>query len=69
MLANVINPKKSAFLLQRYVLNNVLLQGETIAWANQLQQDLISLKLDFQKAYDSISLEFLTRVVDRLGLP
>ena len=69
VLVDVISPKQSAFLPRRYILDNVLLQAETIAWAKQSQQDLIFLKLDFQKAHNSISWEFLFQVMVKLNMP
>ena len=57
------------FLPRQYILDNVLLQAETIAWANQSSQDLIFLKLDFQKACNLVSLEFLFHVMIKMGIP
>ena len=53
----------------RYILDNVLVQTETIEWRKELQQDLILLKLDFKKAYDMVSLPFLFSVMQNLGFP
>jgi hypothetical protein len=42
---------------------------ETIQWARESGQDMVLLKLDFQKAYDIVSLPFLFQVMEALGVP
>jgi len=40
-----------------------------VQWAKNLDQDLKFLKLDFTKAYDVVSWDFLTSVMRKLGIP
>ena len=68
LLKNVISSKQSAFLPLRYILDNVLLQYETIEWIKDSDQDLIFLKLDFMKAFDVILWDFLIRIMGRFGI-
>jgi len=67
LLKDVISPDQSAFLPGRYILDNVLLQYETIEWAKDANQDLIFLKLDFTKTFDTVFWDFLFRVMQKLG--
>ena len=53
----------------RYILDNVLVQTEAIEWSKVSKQDLILLKLDFKKAYDTLSLLFLFSVMHKVGFP
>jgi hypothetical protein len=55
----VISPDQSAFLPLRFILDNIFLIHETIAYAKKSRQFLVILKLDFSKAYDRVDLVFL----------
>lgn len=69
LLKDVISPEQSAFLPFHHILGNILLQYETVEWAKNSNQDLIFLKLDFTKAYDVVSWDFLLGVMKKLGIP
>jgi len=69
LLQEVINPEQSAFLPSRHILGNILLQYKTVEWAKTSNQDLIFLKLDFTKAYDVVSWDFLYTVMMKMGIP
>jgi len=58
-LANVINNDQTTFLPIHYILDNVLVIHETISSAREFDQEMILLKLDFMKVYDTINLPFL----------
>lgn len=45
------------------------MQSETIQWAKKTNQDLILLKLDFKKAYNTVTLPFLFKVMAQIGIP
>lgn len=67
ILSEVISADQTAFLPLRFILNNVLLLDETVHWAKQSKQDIVLLKLDFMKAYDRISWEFLFSAMAAMG--
>jgi hypothetical protein len=69
ILMEVISPDQSAFLPLRFKLDNIFLTHETIAHAKRSKQPLVSLKLDFSKAYDKVDVGFLFQVMERLGFP
>jgi hypothetical protein len=69
VLMEVISPDQSAFLPMRFILDNIYLTHETIAYAKQTHQPLLFLKLDFSKAYDKVDLVFLFSALTRLGFP
>jgi hypothetical protein len=69
LLPDIIHEDQSAFLPLRFILDNVLIQHETISWANDSQQDLMLLKLDFTKVYDVVTWRFLFAAMRKLGIP
>jgi len=69
LLQEVISLEQSAFLPLRYILDNVILQYETVQWAQDSNQDLIFLKFDFTKVYDTVSWVFLFSVMRKIGIP
>jgi hypothetical protein len=68
-LPEVISTNQTAFLQNRYILDNVLLLHETITWAQDTNQDMFLLKLDFLKAYDTVSWTFLLQCMQCIGFP
>jgi hypothetical protein len=69
ILSEIISSEQSAFLPLRFILDNILLTQETIAWAGQSKQDVIFLKLDFSKAYDMVEWDFLFGAISGMGFP
>jgi hypothetical protein len=65
----IISPDQSAFLPLRFILNNIFLTHETIAYAKKTSQSLVFLKLDFSKAYDRVDLSFLFSAMLIMGFP
>jgi hypothetical protein len=69
LLSKVISPDQTAFLPYRYILDNVLVLHESIAWAHELEQDMALFKLDFCKAYDTVHLPSLFQIMRAFGVP
>ena len=69
VLMDVISPDQSAFLPLRFILDNLLITQETLAWAEYSNQPLIFLKLDFSKAYDMVEWQCMYKVMEKLGFP
>jgi hypothetical protein len=69
VLMELISPDQSAFLPIRFILDNIFLTYETIAYAKQTHQPLLFLKLDFSNAYDKVDLKFLFATLEHLGFP
>jgi hypothetical protein len=64
-----ISQDQSTFLPFRFILNNILLTHETIAWVKKSKQPLVFFKLDFSKAYDKVDWSFLFDYMDKLRNP
>lgn len=69
VLMEVISFDQSAFLPMRFILDNLILTQETMAWAEQSNQALLFLKLDFSKAYDMVEWGCLFRIMQKMGFP
>lgn len=67
-LMEVISLDQSAFIPFRYILNNIMLTHETMHWANHSKQPTVFLKLDFSKAYDKVSWDFLFKAMEKIGV-
>lgn len=53
----------------RFILDNLFLTQETLAWTDESNQDLLFLKLDFFKVYDMVEWSCLFKVMERMGFP
>lgn len=60
-------PTQTAFVKDRCILDNVYLAQEAVEWARESSQDLVTLFLDFEKAYDRVSWSFLEATMAKLG--
>jgi hypothetical protein len=69
LMAEIIHEDQTGFIPMRYILDNVLLQHELIEWSRESRQDMLLLKLDFRKAYDTVSLPFFFQAMRKLGIP
>lgn len=68
-LMEIISPVQSAFLPMRFILDNLFLTQETMEWADQSEQPLLFLKLDFSKAYDMVEWGCLFKILNKMGFP
>jgi hypothetical protein len=68
VLMEAISHDQSSFFPYKFILNNILLTHETIAWAKNSKQPLIFLKLDFSKAYDKVNWSFLFDYMDKFKI-
>jgi hypothetical protein len=59
MLTGVTSKDQLAFLPTRYILDNVFMQHEMIHRVRDSSSRMVLLKLDFRKAYDTMSWNFL----------
>ena len=60
LLSDFMGKDQTSFLSMRYIFDNVLVQIETIEWSKESHQNLISLKLNFKKAFNIVSLPFFS---------
>ena len=63
----LISPQQSAFIQGRYVLESVVVAHELVHSLNISGDPGIILKLDYEKAYDRVSWDFLFEILRTRG--
>jgi len=67
VLPSVIDVNQSAFLEGRGLLDSVLVANETVDFLKKEKKSGLMVKVDFEKAYDSVNWKFLFYMIGRLG--
>lgn len=68
VLGKLVNENQSAFIVGRQITNNVLLAQELLRGYNRKQKvKKCALKIDLQKAYDTLDWEFLKKILELFG--
>lgn len=67
VLPGIIDERQSAFISGRQLLHSVLIANETMEEAKRCHKPCLVFKVDYERAYDSISWEFLSCMMKRLG--
>ncbi|GJU66381.1 RNA-directed DNA polymerase, eukaryota, reverse transcriptase zinc-binding domain protein [Tanacetum coccineum] len=58
---------QSAFIKGRNILDGPLILNECIAWYRKKKKALMVFKVDFEKAFDSLSWDYLDAIMEKLG--
>jgi mannosylglycoprotein endo-beta-mannosidase len=66
-LTEIIRSNQTCFVEGLSILDNVFMAQEGLGWAEESNQDLVLLLLDFEKAFDKIEWGFLFRALEQLG--
>lgn len=69
VLPSLISEEQFAFVGGRNIQDAILIANEVVDLWKKKRQKGILLKLDFQRAYDNLSWNFLFDMLDRFGLP
>lgn len=67
VLGKVISTCQNAFLPNRQILDGFLVLNEVIDWAKRSKESCLLLKVDFERAYDSVNWNFLKYMLNRMG--
>ena len=67
VMAAIIDETQFAFIQGRHLLQSVLITNEVIDEARRSHNPCLIFKVDFEKAYDIVSWEFLLYMLKRLG--
>jgi hypothetical protein len=63
----LISPSQSAFIKGRYILESVAVAHELVHSLNKNKSPSLIIKLDYEKAYDRVSWDFLFEVLFAIG--
>jgi len=66
-LPHIIRPNQTGFVEGRNILVNVFMAQEALSWAEESEQNLVLLLLDFEKAFDRIEWNFLFTTLAKVG--
>lgn len=66
-IGNLIPKTQSAFLKGRQLVEGVVVVNEVIDYAKKMGKECLILKVDFEKAYDSVDWNFLDYMLGRFG--
>jgi hypothetical protein len=66
-LPSIIRPNQTGFVEGRSILHNVFMAQDSLSWAEESNQELVLLLLDFEKAFDRIEWKFLFSAMDHIG--
>ena len=67
VIGHLIDESQGAFVMNRQILDGVLIANESLRWLKKRKIPGTLIKLDFQKAYDSVNWNFLKLVMEKLG--
>lgn len=69
VMNDLVSQNQSSFIEGRQILDSVLIAGEIIDTCKRSREKAVVLKLDFQKAFDSVSWSFLDWTLSQMGFP
>lgn len=67
VMSFIIDEGQSAFIEGRHLLQSAVIANEVVDEARRSQKPCIVFKVDFEKAYNSVSWNFLVYMLRRLG--
>ena len=67
VMDGLIDERQSAFIKGRHILHGIVILNEVVEEARRSKKPVMIFKVDFEKAYDSVSWSFLDYMLFRLG--
>ncbi|GJU81763.1 putative RNA-directed DNA polymerase, eukaryota, reverse transcriptase zinc-binding domain protein [Tanacetum coccineum] len=63
----MVSDVQTTYIKGRHIIDGPLMVNETISWAMKKKERLFVLKVDFEKAFDSLDWKFLDHIMDQMG--
>ncbi|GJW61477.1 putative RNA-directed DNA polymerase, eukaryota, reverse transcriptase zinc-binding domain protein [Tanacetum coccineum] len=67
VIDKIVSKEQSAFIAGRQILDGPLILSEVIDWFKKIKKKMLIFKVDFEKAFDSVSWKYLDFVLLSLG--
>ncbi|GJS03718.1 RNA-directed DNA polymerase, eukaryota [Tanacetum coccineum] len=67
VLGDIVNEVQSAFVADRQILDGPFILNEVLQWCKLKKKHSFILKIDFEKAYDSVRWDYLDDVLRKFG--
>jgi len=67
VIGNVVSESQSAFVKGKQILDGILIANEAVDEARRLNKEMLMFKVDFEKAYDSVDLNYLDSVMANMN--
>lgn len=67
VIGDLVSETQTAYIKGRQITDGILIANELVSWAKREQRPLLLLKVDFVKAFDSISWAFLKSVLYQMN--
>lgn len=64
---SVVSLEQSVFIKGRQILDGPFLLNEMVAWSKASGNHMMLLKVDFEKSYDSLSWDYLWKIMSIMG--
>ena len=64
---SVVSDVQTAYVEGRQIIDGPLIVNEVISWASRKKESLFILKVDFEKAFDSLDWKFLDHIMEQMG--
>ncbi|XP_058742235.1 uncharacterized protein LOC131614691 [Vicia villosa] len=67
VIGKLVSSNQSAFVPGRNMMDGVVLVNEILEWSKRFKKSCFLLKVDFEKAYDSVSWDYVRFVLKEMG--
>ncbi|KAM0007813.1 putative RNA-directed DNA polymerase [Helianthus debilis subsp. tardiflorus] len=69
VIQKLVSEEQTTFLANRSILDGVIILNEVIPWLKRNKKEGMIIKVDVEKAYDSLSWDFLISILTQMNFP